>query len=86
MTKSVNDLFDAAMTLSVEDRQDLAVRLLDSLEPPDPDAEAAWAEELRRRIDDFRTGREKGIPWAEARRRIFAEPTAAELEALDDDR
>lgn len=75
MTKTVNDLYDAAMTLSVEDRERLTVLLLDSLEPPDTRSEEEWAEELQRRIDDFRTGREKGIPWAEARSRIVAEPT-----------
>lgn len=86
MPTTIEGLYDAAMSLSAEDREHLAVLLLDSLEPPDPDAEAAWAEELQRRIEDLRTGREKGIPWEEAHRMIFAEPTTEELEELDDAR
>jgi putative addiction module component (TIGR02574 family) len=67
------DLLDAALKLPEDARSELADRLLDSLESfyASPEIEAAWAEEIKRRIDDLKSGREKGIPWDEARRMIF---------------
>ena len=38
----------------------------------DPDAEAAWSEEIRRRLDEVDAGTVRPIPWSEARRRILA--------------
>jgi putative addiction module component (TIGR02574 family) len=37
---------------------------------PDPATDAAWAEEIRRRIDDIESGREKGIPSEETSAKI----------------
>lgn len=36
------------------------------------DVEAAWSEEIRRRLADVDAGVVTPIPWSEARRRIFA--------------
>jgi putative addiction module component (TIGR02574 family) len=38
----------------------------------DEDAEAAWQEEIARRIEDLRTGRVKTVPWAEVRKKAQA--------------
>lgn len=49
------------MTLLPEDRTDLAYGLLDSvvadeLDEDPADVEAAWAEEIKRRVDEIRDG------------------------------
>jgi putative addiction module component (TIGR02574 family) len=62
------DLLDAALKLPEEARAELAQRLLDSLGSffADPETEAAWADEIKRRIEDVKSGREKAIPLEEA--------------------
>jgi putative addiction module component (TIGR02574 family) len=62
-----------ALRLTDEERAALAGELIDSLDSEvDPDAEAAWAAEIRTRVSDLEAGRAKTIPWSEARRRIHA--------------
>lgn len=62
-----------ALRLTDEERAALAGELLDSLDSEvDPDAEAAWAAEIRRRVNDLEAGRATTVPWSEARRRIHA--------------
>jgi putative addiction module component (TIGR02574 family) len=52
----------------VEERANLANTLIDSLDATvDEDVEIAWQEEVRRRIDDLRSGRVNVIPWEEVR-------------------
>ena len=36
----------------------------------DEDAEAAWATEISRRVQELDSGAVRAVPWAEARRRI----------------
>jgi putative addiction module component (TIGR02574 family) len=52
----------------------LAGSLLESLddEPADEGVEAAWSEEIKRRIEELDSGKVKPIPWEEARRQIAA--------------
>ena len=62
-----------ALGLSEEERAALAGELLESLDTEvDPDAEAAWAAEIRTRVAEIESGRAKTVPWSEARRRIHA--------------
>jgi putative addiction module component (TIGR02574 family) len=62
-----------ALGLPEEERAALASELLDSLDSEvDADAEAAWAAEIRARVNDIESGRAKLVPWSEARRRIHA--------------
>jgi putative addiction module component (TIGR02574 family) len=62
-----------ALRLPEEERAALAGELIDSLDTEvDPDAEAAWAAEIRARVSDVESGRAKTVPWSEARRRIHA--------------
>jgi len=46
--------------LSPEERADLAYYLLDSLEPEENGAAAAWDKEISRRVAEIRTGRAEG--------------------------
>ncbi|MBV9497034.1 MAG: addiction module protein [Acidobacteria bacterium] len=71
MTRAVEELYERATSLSVEDRAELAGRLLESIEEAsDEDLESAWADEIRRRMADFRAGRVKLIPWTEVRAKL----------------
>jgi putative addiction module component (TIGR02574 family) len=38
----------------------------------DEDVEAAWQEEIARRIEELRTGRAKTVPWTEVRKKAQA--------------
>jgi putative addiction module component (TIGR02574 family) len=72
MSDDEKQIIDGALKLPPEARAALAGTLLESLEePPDETAEEAWAEEIRRRLDDLDSGFTKSIPWPEARRRIL---------------
>ena len=60
-----------ALALPDEERAALAGELIDSLDAEvDPDAEAAWAAEIRARVASLEAGRAALVPWSEARRRI----------------
>jgi putative addiction module component (TIGR02574 family) len=62
-----------ALRLPDEERAALAGELIDSLDSEvDPDAEAAWATEIRSRLSALQAGRAKTIVWSEARRRIHS--------------
>jgi len=59
--------------LSDEERAALAGELIQSLEREvDADAEAAWSDEIRSRLERVDAGNAATIPWSEARRRIHA--------------
>jgi putative addiction module component (TIGR02574 family) len=68
MTK--DQILEAVMELSPEDRSELAVDLLQTidLEPSNPD----WRQELRRRADAIDRGEMKLIPADEALRKLRA--------------
>jgi putative addiction module component (TIGR02574 family) len=71
----VEDVLLAALRLPAEARAVVAAELIRSLDEPEEapeDVEAAWAEEIRRRLADVDAGVVTPIPWPEARRRIFA--------------
>jgi putative addiction module component (TIGR02574 family) len=65
-------LLTEALRLSVEERAALAGELIPSLEEVDSDAEAAWAAEIRTRLERVDAGTARTVPWSEARRRIHA--------------
>ena len=66
-------LLAEALRLSAEERAAVAGELIQSLDRDiDPDAEAAWSEEIRARLERLDAGTAKTIPWSEARRRIHA--------------
>jgi len=66
MTQEAAELLKKALALPAEERANLASTLIDSLDATvDEHAEAAWQEEVRRRIDDLRSGRVSTVPWEE---------------------
>ena len=70
MTSLVEDLVQRARALSLQDRARLAEELLASLdEESDSEAEAAWEQEIGRRVEDIKAGRAMLIPAEQ----VFAE-------------
>ena len=71
MTKQALELLQQALALSDEERASLAYSLLDSLDTPaDENVEAAWNQEIARRIADLDSGKSKTVPWEEVRAQI----------------
>lgn len=76
MTRQALDLLQKALSLSEQERADLACSLIDSLDAvADQDAENAWNEEIARRIEQLDSGKVKTVPWEELRARISAKLT-----------
>ena len=68
MTHEATELLKKALALPPEERADLASTLIDSLDATvDDDVEAAWQEEIQRRMHDVRSGKVKTTPWEEVR-------------------
>jgi putative addiction module component (TIGR02574 family) len=74
MTPQVSEVLEKALTLSVQDRGLLIDRLVESLDegPAEEGVEEAWAEEIKHRVDDIRSGKVKMIPGDQVRRRLAA--------------
>ncbi len=76
MTQQASELLQKALSLSEEERAELAGSLIESLDATvDQAAEAAWDEEIARRIKDLDSGKAKTIPWETVRSRISSKLT-----------
>jgi putative addiction module component (TIGR02574 family) len=76
MTQQASELLQKALSLSEEERAELAGSLLESLDATvDQAAEAAWNEEIARRIEDLDSGKARTIPWEVVRSRISSKLT-----------
>ena len=73
MTKKAETLLREALDLDEAERAELAGALLQSLEPP-PDAgvDAAWRQEVQRRLRALDAGNAEFVPWEEVREQLFA--------------
>ena len=89
MPAELQSVLDAALQLSTADREALAERLWESLDDEELAADddgdfgehpfaAEWDEEIRRRVEDMRSGKEPGIPWEQVRKLLQED---AEFEA-----
>lgn len=71
MPSSLEQLAEQARALSPDDRAMLAHLILESLHPPMAEVEAAWAEEVERRVAAYDRGEISAYPaedvFAEAR-------------------
>lgn len=63
---TVDDLAAQAQALSADERVELAERLLASVAAVDPDVDAAWADEIARRLHEVDSGLVQTIPADEA--------------------
>jgi putative addiction module component (TIGR02574 family) len=71
MTKATESLLADALRLDAKARAELVAELIASLDgPADPDAAAAWDEEIQRRVDALVAGSEKLEAWDDVKRRI----------------
>jgi putative addiction module component (TIGR02574 family) len=75
MTPQVSELLEKALSLSTRERGLLIDRLVETLddEPVEEGVEAAWGEEIKRRVDDIRSGRVKAIPGEQVLREVAEE-------------
>jgi putative addiction module component (TIGR02574 family) len=64
MTPQVSEVLEKALTLSTQERGLIIDRLIESLDegPAEEGVEAAWADEIKSRVDDIRSGRVEMIP------------------------
>jgi putative addiction module component (TIGR02574 family) len=68
MTRGVEDLFQEAIQLPERDRAVLADRLIQTLDrSADPGVEAAWSEEIARRVAELDAGAVETISWEDVR-------------------
>ena len=66
MTDLVSELTERAKSLPTEQRARLAEQILATLDPCEADVDAAWDEEIRKRIEEIETGAVKTVPAEQA--------------------
>ena len=64
----VDELLGQAEQLDMDERLELAARLLHDFGEPDEGVEEAWAKETARRVEQLRRGEVSPVPWEEVRR------------------
>jgi putative addiction module component (TIGR02574 family) len=72
MSPEVVDLLKRALALPPDERTALANTLLDSLEDADESVQAAWDEEVARRMQDLQAGKAVTVPWEELHQELLA--------------
>jgi putative addiction module component (TIGR02574 family) len=73
MNPRVDDLIQEVLALPPDERSALAVVLLDSLAGENESTVSkAWADEIRLRRLEIRSGTRRAVPWEEARSRLSA--------------
>jgi len=72
MSPEVSDLLKRALALPVDERAALANTLLDSLEQTDESVQAAWDEEVARRMQDLQAGKAVTVPWEQLHQELLA--------------
>ena len=73
MTRKLQELYREATELSERDRAQLAGMLIETLDgEAEEGVEAAWAEEVERRVRQIEAGEVTLIPWEQVRAELFA--------------
>jgi putative addiction module component (TIGR02574 family) len=73
MTQEAADLLKKALSLPVSERADLAGSLIESLDnTQDESVQAAWDEEVTRRMADIDSGAVKPVLLEDPRRRLLS--------------
>jgi len=74
MATSKEKLVEELLELDDRDRAELAGLLIDSLDvEADDGVEAAWMEEIERRMESLDSGEEATLSWEEVKERLFKE-------------
>ena len=73
---NTNELIAEAVSLPVEERTRVVENLLSSLNPPEPDVDAAWSEIARRRLKELRSGKVEAVAGEAVFERIAVASTA----------
>lgn len=74
MERNLNELFQQAVQLPERDRATLAGLLIETLDPvSEPDVEAAWSEEIKRRVAEIDAGAVELIAWEDVRAELFGD-------------
>ena len=69
------ELLDKVLALSVEDRGVIIDRLVESLDagPAEEGIEAAWSDEIKRRVEEIQSGKVRTIPGEQVFRELAEE-------------
>ncbi len=71
MSTRIEKIIEQALQLSPKDRAVIAEHLISSLETiTDSGVEAAWQQEIQRRVMEIEKGEVACIPWEEVRERL----------------
>ena len=75
MTPQVSEVLEKALALSTQERGLLIDQLIESLDegPAEEGVEQAWDEEIKRRVDEIRSGKVKMIPGEQVLRELAKE-------------
>jgi len=75
MTPQVSEVLEKALALSAQERGLLIDQLIESLDegPVQDGVQEAWGEEIKRRVDDIRSGKVKMIPGEQVLRELAQE-------------
>ncbi len=75
MTPQVSEVLEKALALSTQERGLLIDQLIESLDegPVQDGVQEAWSEEIKRRVDDIRSGKVKMIPGEQVLRELAQE-------------
>ena len=74
MPMAMHKIESEALSLDIHSRATLVGKLLLSLDEPSvSEVEKLWLDEAERRLDDYRTGKVRGIPGNEVFKRAVAE-------------
>lgn len=72
MERNLKEVFQEAVQLPERDRATLAGLLIETLDPvSESDVEAAWSEEIKRRVAEINTGSAQLISWEDVRAELF---------------
>jgi putative addiction module component (TIGR02574 family) len=75
MTPQVSEVLEKALALSTQERGLLIDHLIESLDegPAEEGVEQAWDKEIKRRVDEIRSGKVKMIPGEQVLRELAKE-------------
>jgi putative addiction module component (TIGR02574 family) len=78
MTAEQSAAFEAAMALPPAEREDLAHRLLETVDADfdQDEIDAAWNVEVAKRVDDIRSGKVTMMTWDEMKAKLEADRVA----------